>query len=119
MDRDLEVDLSSCSWFVAKVRASDSYAQNVYAALCNMRWQPQEVWPVLQDDYWSCTWRYAGELVADLRVDFNEDYMDFYCSGLYIEDTENTQTPEGTVTPEISECFEELNMVLIQFDDLC
>ena len=119
---NLEEELAACDWFIAKVRASEIYAQNVYAALCNMRWQPQEVWPVLQDDYWTCTWRYAGEVVANLRVDFNEDYMDWYCSGMSgraaveddveeeIRDKFNARgyVGEGEVTDEIREDFARL-----------
>lgn len=32
------------------------------------------------DWLYSCSWRYAGGLVADMR-DKGEDYLDFYCSG--------------------------------------
>ena len=98
-----------------------SFAQSFYAALCNTTWEYKK-------KEFSVSWRTSGRLVSDIRnslFNLNEDYMDFYCSGIYIEDTENP-TPEGTVTPEISECFEELNMVLIEFshseaynDNLC
>ena len=112
MDRDLEEDLKNDPLIMEKIK-DDRYAQNVYAALCNMRWQPQEVWPVLQDDYWSCTWRYAGEVVANLRVDFTEDYMDYYCSGIrggmsYDDDVKEGFVPEGEVTDEIREDFARL-----------
>jgi hypothetical protein len=89
------------------------YAQNVYAALCNMRWQPEEVWPVLTDEYWSCTWRSAGGIVAELRVDSAEDYMDWYCSGIQDFSSDEADprfvgsghVPEGTVTDEIRADF--------------
>ena len=89
----------------------DRYAQNIYAALCNMRWQPQDVWPVLKDEYWTCSWRSAGGIVAELQG--KGDYLNWYCSGMgglagYTED-EGEQTmldkkyvPESTVTDEVA-----------------
>jgi hypothetical protein len=113
MERDLEEDLNNTEWFLDKVRTSETYAQNVYAALCNMRWQPAEVWPVLADEYWSCSWRSAGGIVADFK-NVGGDYMDFYCSGigsgLGNGDESGTKgyVPEGTVTDEIREDFARL-----------
>jgi len=115
MDRDLEDDLKNDALVMEKIK-DRRYAQNVYAALCNMRWQPEEVWPVLTDEYWSCSWRSAGGLVADLRVDFNEDYMDWYCSGISggfdfeSDDEERNKgyVAEGEVTDEIREDFARL-----------
>ncbi len=112
MDQDLVEDLQNCSWFVEKIK-NRRYAQNVYAALCNMQWQPEEVWSVLADEYWSCSWRYAGGIVAELRVDSTEDYMDWYCSGIrdYSKDEADPRfdvggyVSEGTVTDEIRADF--------------
>jgi hypothetical protein len=114
MDRDLYDDLKADPELMTKLQ-EDRYAQNVYAALCNMRWQPQEVWPVLQDEYWSCSWRSAGGLVADLR-NRGEDYMDWYCSGITggydsaLDTDKHTKgyVPEGEVTDEIREDFARL-----------
>ena len=109
MERDLYEDLKADPEVMNKLQ-DDRYAQNVYAALCNMRWQPQEVWPVLTEDYWSCTWRSAGGIVADLRP-LGEDYMDWYCSGigsgLGNGDPSGTKgyVSEGTVTDEIRADF--------------
>lgn len=104
MDRDLEEDIKNDAIIMAKLQ-NDTYAQNVYAAVCNMRWQPQEVWSVLKDEYWSTTWRGAGGMVADLR-NCNEDYMDYYCSGINGDDLDETDVrygfmPEGEVTEEV------------------
>lgn len=90
MEHNLERDMKDAKWFVDKVRASEGYAQNVYAALCNNAFQKLEVMPVLRDEVWSCTWRYAGGVVADIRCE--GDYMNWYCSGirdtgLYNEDS--------------------------------
>ena len=114
MERDLEDDMKNSPWFMEKIK-ENRYAQNIYAALCNMRWQPQEVWPVLNDEYWTCSWRSAGGIVAELRNDIAvEDYMDWYCSGMggvasydYLEDEQQMAikqyVPEGTVTEEVAE----------------
>ncbi len=55
----------------------DSYAQALYAALCNVQWLHYSQEP---KNAYGCTWRYAGGLVADMR-DKGENYLDFYCSG--------------------------------------
>lgn len=118
---DLSRDMQDCQWFKDKIRGSDSYAQNVYAALCNMRWQPSEVVAILKDEYWSCSWRAAGGIVSALRA-CGEDYMDYYCSGmggfsaLDDETEEEAQShfkskgfvPEGEVTDEIRKDFASL-----------
>ena len=109
MDRDLEDDMRNSRWFMEKIQ-NDSYAQNIYAALCNMRWQPRDVLTILKDEYWSCSWRSAGGLVAELQG--KGDYMDWYCSGMgglgsYNPDNEDNvfktkgYVPEATVTDEV------------------
>ena len=57
-----------------RAKADHDFAQRLYAALCNMQWCCKD------GAIYSCTWRYAGGLVAELR-DEGEGYMDFYCSG--------------------------------------
>ena len=63
-----------------KIRTRNDYAQNLYAAFCNMQWCPRDLWPMLKEEYWSCSWRAAGRLVADFIG--KGDYMDWYCSGM-------------------------------------
>ena len=77
---NMEYDLRSTDWIVAKARASEGYAQNLYAAMCNREFQKNDVWPLLKGQHWSCSWRYAGGIVADMRGE--GDYMDWYCSGI-------------------------------------
>lgn len=101
----LENELEDCDWIVAKIRADYDYAQRVYAALCNMQWQKRDVMPILKDDTWSCTWRYAGGMMAKLARR-NEDYMDYYCSG-----------NEGFVADEVREDFLKLGWQPVPFDD--
>ena len=96
---DLENDLYHCSWMPRRVE-HDDYAQLLYAALCNNRFQKQEVWPVLKGDTWSCTWRSAGTIVAELRGE--GDYMDSYLSG-----------NEGVVVDIIAEDLEKLGWQVV------
>jgi hypothetical protein len=117
MDRDLEEDLWRSDEFLHKIRTRNDYAQNVYAALCNMRWQAVDVVPILRDEYWSCSWRGAGDLVAKFRK--TGDYMDWYCSGIQDFSGDHGDSrfngggyvEESTVTDEIREDFAKLGWV--------
>jgi hypothetical protein len=77
---NLEYDLLTTDWILEKVRSNDAYAQNLYAAMCNNGFIRLEVIPVLKQEEWSCSWRYAGGIVADMRQ--QGDYIDWYCSGI-------------------------------------
>jgi hypothetical protein len=105
MEYNLENDILATEWICNKVCARDDYAQNLYASLCNQSWQRQEVMPILKDETWGCSWRYAGGLVARIRQ--QGDYMNWYCSGIGDglgngdEDGTRGYVPEGTVTEEI------------------
>jgi len=77
---NLDDDLINAKWICDKVKNSDIYAQNLYAAICNQIWQKQDIWAVLKDITWCCSWRYASGIIADMRED--GDYMDWYCSGI-------------------------------------
>lgn len=104
---NMKEDIKNCEWMLAKVRGSESYSQNLYAAICNMRWQKQDVFPILSDEYWSVSWRGAGGLIAELRD--GDGYMDWYCSG--IQDEVNIvpgYVKEGVVTDEIREDLHKL-----------
>jgi hypothetical protein len=79
---DLELDLFKTQYIAEKCK-DINYAIDLYGALCNNRF-------FKNDEEWTCSWRQAGGIVADLR-NIGEDYMDFYCSG-----------NESVVTPEIS-----------------
>jgi hypothetical protein len=122
--------MKDARWFVDKVRASDSYAQNLYAALCNNTFQKLEVLPVLKDEVWSCTWRYAGGVVADIRCE--GDYMDWYCSGIHSDPKEidyaaaeaqgfnlAKYVPESIITDEIRQDLKQLGWVVVEdyYDD--
>lgn len=76
---DMFKDMMACPLILEKVK-KDSYAQNLYAAMCNMQWQRTEVFPILKEEMWHCSWRVSGGIVADLRGE--GDYLDWYCSGM-------------------------------------
>ena len=102
VDHNLEKDIRACAWMLKKVQDSETYAQNLYAAMCNNVFQPNQVWPRLKDEYWSCSWRAAGGIVADLRG--QGDYIDWYCSGTFgagEADSHQGYVSESTVTAEI------------------
>ena len=122
MNYSMQTDMMDAEWFRNKVRSSKSYAQNLYAAMCNNEFQKQDTWEVLTDSRWSCSWRAAGGVVATLR-ECGEDYMDYYCSGMggfatldrdpgiYYE--ENGYVKESEVTAEIREDLLRLGWVVI------
>ena len=108
---NLEYDLLTTDWILEKVRASDIYAQNLYAAMCNTDFIKNEVWPLLQEEKWSCSWRHAGGIVADMRE--KGDYMDWYCSGSYNEGSHNLS--EGVVSDEIKEDMLSLGWIVVSY----
>ena len=123
---NMEYDLRSTKWICDKVKASDCYAQNLYAAMCNMQFQQQQVWPVLKDQRWSCSWRHAGGIVADMQE--KGDYIDWYCSGIAGGDEPAVYevggdlkrkgfVPEGTVTDEIRGDLLKLGWVAIEWNN--
>jgi hypothetical protein len=110
---DLEYDLRTTDWILEKVRGSESYAQNLYAAMCNNQFQRREVWPILKDQYWSCSWRSAGGIIANMRE--QGDYLDWYCSGIKSDDEDgNGFVGESAVTEEIEQDLLKLGWNVIQ-----
>ena len=77
---NMEYDLLTTEWILEKARNNEVYSQNLYAALCNNNFTKNEVWPILTENTWSCSWRYAGGIIADMRQE--GDYIDWYCSGI-------------------------------------
>lgn len=97
-ENNMEYDLRTCDWILEKVRTDKVYAQNLYCAMCNMDWCKRELWKVLKEEYWSCSWRHAGGIIADMRQE--GDYINWYCSGIR-EDYEGGYAQEGQVTEQI------------------
>jgi len=120
MPFDLQADIQASAALVAKIKSRDDYAQNLYAAMCNMQWQKTEVMPILKDELWHCSWRSAGGIVAELRGE--GDYMDWYCSGIWGGDWgEGLVNPEyveeSTVTDEIRQDLRQIGWHPVPYDD--
>ena len=116
---NMEYDLRSTKWICDKVKAKESYAQNLYAAMCNNDFQKLDVMPILRDQRWGASWRHAGGIVADMRE--QGDYIDWYCSGIGNDELGhglngakgNGYVPEQTVTDEIREDLKQLGWIVI------
>lgn len=127
---NLEYDLRSTDWILEKARESTVYSQNLYAAMCNREFQRLQVMPILTDQRWSCSWRHAGGIVADMREE--GDYIEWYCSGIqnhtpmdpieFNDLTEDQQlsykeregyVPESGVTDEIREDLKKLGWIIL------
>ena len=119
----MEYDLRSTDWILEKVRASESYAQNLYAAICNNDFQKLAVIPILKDQRWHASWRHAGGIIADMREE--GDYIDWYCSGIGNDDKGyglngargNSYVPEKTVTDEIRADLQQLGWIVVDTND--
>ena len=125
---NMEYDLRSNKWICDKAKASESYAQNLYAAMCNREFIKNDVWPLLTDRRWSCSWRSAGGIVANMVE--TGDYIDWYCSGIRGDVTDeeyhqltkeqqeqyiymkNSFVNEGQVTDEIREDLFKLGWIV-------
>jgi len=119
---NLEYDLRSTDWILEKVRESESYAQNLYAAMCNMQFQKLDVVPILKEERWSCSWRSSGGIIANMRQ--QGDYIDWYCSGMggltsYDPDEGRKEgyVSEGIVTEEIRADLSKLGWVPVEWPD--
>lgn len=76
---NLEYDLRTSEYIKEKVISSEEYARELYAALCNNEFIRRDMWQILKEESWSCSWRYAGGIIADILE--KGDYMDWYCGG--------------------------------------
>ena len=99
---NMEYDLRSTQWIIDKVKGDDVYAQNLYASMCNRDFTKNDVLPILTEKRWSCSWRHAGGIIADMQE--KGDYIDWYCSG--IRDAKNLDDDEFRVlTKEQQEIY--------------
>ena len=120
---NMQYDLRSTGWILAKVRESETYAQNLYAAICNNDFCKREMWPLLKEEYWGASWRSAGGIIADMRE--QGDYIDWYCSGIGNNDSgygldhrqANGYVPESVVTEEIKDDLYKLGWLVIESKD--
>ena len=126
---NMEYDLRSTQWIIDKAN-DDAYAQNLYAAMCNNDFTKNDVWPILTEKRWSCSWRHAGGIIADMQE--KGDYIDWYCSGIrdakVLDDDEfraltkeqqesyiqgKKFVPESCVTDEIREDLLKLGWIVV------
>jgi hypothetical protein len=131
---NMEYDLRSTQWIIDKVKGDDVYAQNLYASMCNRDFTKNDVWPILTEKRWSCSWRHAGGIVADMQE--KGDYIDWYCSGIRdakeLDDDEFQKLTtkqqeiymqnkacvgEGMVTDEIREDLLKLGWIVLDDED--
>ena len=123
-ENNLEWDLVTTDWILEKVRTNDAYAQNLYAAMCNNEFTKRDLWPILKEEKWSCSWRYAGGIIADMQQ--KGDYIDWYCSG--IRDVSHDEelnklwdgrnyVSESQVTEEIESDLNRLGWIVVKYDD--
>ena len=124
---NMEYDLRSSKEMCDKVIASDNYAQNLYAAICNNDFVKLEVIPILRQDpdkdFWSASWRSAGGIIADMRG--QGDYIDWYCSGIGNDESgygldhrpANGYVPEGCITDEIRNDLQSLGWAVVPGGD--
>ena len=127
---NMEYDLRSTDWIINKVKGDEVYAQHLYASMCNNDFIKNDVWPILTEKKWSCSWRHAGGIIADMQE--KGDYIDWYCSGIrdskILNDDElNALTkeqqesyiqgkkfvPESCVTDEIREDLLKLGWIVV------
>lgn len=131
---NLEYDLRSTKWICDKAKEREDYAQNLYAAMCNNEFIRNDVWPLLKHQTWSCSWRYAGGIIADMIEE--GDYIDWYCSGIKFipKDDVDSETlteeqkelnklyekyvGEGVVTDEIRQDLFDLGWIVVDDDNL-
>jgi hypothetical protein len=83
--RDFETDLEDL--FGEKIKSDEEFCKNVWSALSN------KIWTNADGAEFSCTFRYAGGLIADIRG--SGGYMDWYCSAPYATVTKEIESGMG------------------------
>ena len=113
---NMEYDLRTADWILEKVRNSDRYAQNLYAAMCNNSFRKNEVISILKEEEWYCSWRHSGGIIADMQE--KGDYMDWYASGGAAgggTEDQNYYVDEGIVSDEIRADLFKLGWIVIPY----
>ena len=131
---NMEYDLRSTQWIIDKVKNDEVYAQHLYSSMCNNDFTKNDVWPILTEKRWSCSWRHAGGIIADMQG--KGDYIDWYCSGIrdsrILDDDEfraltkeqqeiymrnKAYVGEGMVTDEIREDLLKLGWIVLDDEE--
>lgn len=108
---NLERDIRGANWIIDKVRHKEIYAQNLYAALCNNQYTPKDVWAILKNIQWDCSWSYAAIMISEIRED--DSYHNWYCSGTGFAGTDFTGfVEESYVTPEVESDIMEIGWLV-------
>ena len=94
-----------------RVRQDEVYAQNLYAAMCNHTFGPYDVWAILKNVTWDCSWRYAANMVAEMRGDLFEKW---YCSGVQLLNP--NFVAESIIVPAIEQDLEKLGWIVVDSD---
>jgi hypothetical protein len=116
-ENNMEYDLLTSDYIADKCK-DDRYAQKHYAALCNKEFIKNDVWPILTEQKWGCSWRYAGGIIADIRE--HGDYLDWYCSGMGSglgngdEDGSKGYVGESEITEEIKDDLLKLGWIVFE-----
>lgn len=101
---DLADDLYGSAYIKKKCK-NDIYAQHLYAGLCNNIF-------IKDDKEWSCSWRSAGAIIADIRR-CGEQYIDWYCSGIT---NRKDLMREGCVSDQVRQDIYNLGWKIKPFD---
>ena len=91
---------------VEKIRQDHAYAQNVYAACCNNVYGPYDVWAILKNITWECSWRYAANMVAEIA---HQDFDEIYCSGVQLYNPDFVA--ESVIVPRIKHDLEAIGWI--------
>jgi hypothetical protein len=104
IEPNLELELLSSDTIKNKCNKSETYSQNLYAALCNNQF-------FKENKLWSCSWRHSGGIVSEING--HDDYMDYYCSGV---STRDGFVSESVVTDEIREDLSSLGWIIKPYE---
>ena len=105
---NLERDIKSTTWMIDRVKHDDVYAQNLYAAFCNHEFMPEDVWGILTNVRWSCAWRYAANIISEIREE--SDHTRWYCSGVQL--INSGFVPESVIVPIIETDIKNLGWII-------
>lgn len=108
---NLETDLRRSDLVVHKIRNYESYAQNVYAALCSNDFAPKDMWAILNQFTWNCSWGYAAKMVSEIREVDATDIRRWYLAGAFHQ--KEGFVEESIVTDEIRDDLDILGWSVI------
>ena len=117
---EVQEDLWAQTAICERIGTDEVFAQHVYAALCNQQFiRVDELAPKAEP--WTCSWRMAGEIIANIRNEFYnkvhdpdiiETYVRWYCSGMGCLEG---AVDEGVVTEEVRNMFRDMGWTIIAY----